>query len=93
MWVYYNCRRKLLETQTQQMLFLVYEVGSVMGGGEHGGTQRWQLTIIHLVSAKESCELNYIFYSFQNIKCVLYLHSTTKFKKGFYIYIIDNRMC
>ena len=38
------------------MLFLVYEVGSVMGGGEHGGTQRWQLTIIHLVSAKESCE-------------------------------------
>ena len=27
-----------------------------MEGGEHGGTQRWQLTIIHLVSAKESCE-------------------------------------
>ena len=37
-------------------MHLVDEVESVVEGGEHGGTQRWQLTIIHLVSAKESCE-------------------------------------
>ena len=37
-------------------MHLVCEVESVMGDGEHGGMQRWQLTIIHLVSAKESCK-------------------------------------
>ena len=37
-------------------MLLVYEVESVVEDGEHGGTQRWQLTIIHLVSAKESCK-------------------------------------
>ena len=32
------------------------EVESVMGSGEHGGVQRWQLTIIHLsYNVKESC--------------------------------------
>lgn len=38
-------------------------------------------------------EDSFIFLSSQNIKCMIYLHSTTKFKKGFYIYILDNRMC
>ena len=37
-------------------MHLVDEVESVVENGEHGGTQRWQLTIIHLVSAKESCK-------------------------------------
>jgi len=31
------------------------EMNAVMGCGKHGGTQRWQLTIIHLASVKESC--------------------------------------
>ena len=34
------------------MLSCAYEVESVMGRGEHGGLQRWQLTITHL-SASE----------------------------------------
>ena len=44
---YYNIRRKLLEKQTHKNAFAV-EVQAVMEGGEHGGSQRWQLTIIHL---------------------------------------------
>lgn len=32
-----------------------YEVNAVMECGKHGGSQRWQLTIIHLASVKESC--------------------------------------
>lgn len=51
---YYNNRRKLLEKQTHKNAF-AYEVQAVMEGGEHGGSQRWQLTIIHLAQAKESC--------------------------------------
>ena len=47
-------RRLLLEKQTRKNAF-VYEVRAVMGSGEHGGSQRWQLTIIHLAKAKESC--------------------------------------
>lgn len=31
---------------------------SVTEGGEHGGLQRWQLTIVRLAKAKESCFLN-----------------------------------
>lgn len=34
------------------LLYFAYEVESVMECGEHGGLQRWQLTIIHL-SASE----------------------------------------
>lgn len=37
----------------------VCEVQAVMESGEHGGSQRWQLTIIHLAKAKESCIFDY----------------------------------
>ena len=51
---YSDNRRRLLEKQTHKNAFAV-EVQAVMEGGEHGGSQRWQLTIIHLAYAKESC--------------------------------------
>lgn len=35
----------------------VYEVQSVVESGAYGDLQRWQLTIIHLAFAKESCDL------------------------------------
>lgn len=51
---YYNFRRELLEKQTHKNAFAC-EMQTVMEGGEHGGSQRWQLTIIHLTQVKESC--------------------------------------
>lgn len=35
---------------------------SAAGSGEHGGLQRWQLTIVRLAKAKESCTPNYEIY-------------------------------
>ena len=40
-------RRELHEKQIHKNTF-AYEVRAVLEGGEHGGSQRWQLTIIHL---------------------------------------------
>ena len=44
---YSDNRRRLLEKQTHKNAFAV-EMQAVVEGGEHGGSQRWQLTIIHL---------------------------------------------
>jgi len=40
-----------LRSRLVKMLF-VYEVQAVMECGEHGDSQRWQLTINHLAKAK-----------------------------------------
>lgn len=39
---------RYLEKHTRKNALYADEVGSVMGCGEHGGLQRWQLTIAHL---------------------------------------------
>ena len=41
-------RGRPLEKQTRKNALFAGEVESVMGCGEHGGLQRWQLTIAHL---------------------------------------------
>ena len=45
----------IIEKQTHKNDLFADEMESATESGDHGGLQRWQLTIVRLAKAKESC--------------------------------------